>query len=132
MTKQTNPEVSAKPTRRTFSAADKRRILAAADALKAAGENLGPMLRREGLYRSQLSDWRRALAAHGDEGLTPSKRGPKGKASPKETLLELRKRDRRIASLERKLAHAEVLIDLQKKIAELAALSASSNGEDLS
>ena len=65
MTKQTNPEVSAKPTRRTFSAADKRRILAAADALKAAGENLGPMLRREGLYRSQLSDWRRALAARG-------------------------------------------------------------------
>jgi transposase-like protein len=132
MTKQTNPEVSAKPTRRTFSAADKRRILAAADALKAAGENLGPMLRREGLYRSQLSDWRRALAARGDEGLTPSKRGPKGKASPKETLLELRKRDRRIASLERKLAHAEVLIDLQKKVAELAALSASSNDEGLS
>jgi hypothetical protein len=69
MTKQTNPEVSAKPTRRTFSAAEKRRILAAADALKAAGENLGPMLRREGLYRSQLSDWRKAIAARGDEGL---------------------------------------------------------------
>jgi hypothetical protein len=86
----------------------------------------------EGLYRSQLSDWRRALAARGDEGLTPAKRGPKGKASPKETQLELRKRDRRIAALERKLAHAEILIDLQKKVAELAALSASSNGEELS
>ena len=53
----------AKPTRRTFTAVDKRRILAAADTLKAAGENIGPMLRREGLYRSQLSDWREVLAA---------------------------------------------------------------------
>ena len=64
MTKQTrDPEVRAKPTRRTFTAVDKRRILVAADTLKAAGENIGPMLRREGLYRSQLSDWREVLAA---------------------------------------------------------------------
>jgi transposase-like protein len=129
MTKQTrDPEVSAKPTRRAFTAADKRRILAAADTLKAAGESLGPMLRREGLYRSQLSDWRRALAAHGDDGLVPSKRGPRGKAST-ESRLELRQRDRRIAALERKLEHAAIIIELQKKVLELAATSASLNDE---
>ena len=108
-----DPEVSAKPTHRTFTAGDKRRILAAADTLKAAGEHLGPMLRREGLYRSQLSDWRKALAAHGEDGLSPSRRGPKVKlSSTKSAALELRQRDRRIATLERKLAHAAVIIEL--------------------
>ena len=111
MTKQTrDPEVRAKPTRRTFTAVDKRRILVAADTLKAAGKNIGPMLRLEGLYRSQLSDWREVLAASGDDGLTPSKRGPKGKAST-ESKLKLRQRDRRIATLERKLEHQARAVD---------------------
>ena len=64
----------------------------------------------------------------GDDGLTPSKRGPKGKAST-ESKLELRQPDRSIATLERKLAHAAIIIELQRKVMELAAASAPLNDE---
>ena len=119
-----DPEVPAKAKRRTFPAEYKRRILAAADQLEADGESVGPMLRKEGLYRSQLSDWRKARAEHGDAGLAGLKRGRKATASPPAVAKqELRKRDRRIARLERELAQARFIIDFQKKVAEMMALS---------
>ena len=117
-----DPEVPAKAKRRTFPAEYKRRILAAADQLEADGESVGPMLRKEGLYRSQLSDWRKARAEHGDAGLAGLKRGRKATSAPT-AKLELRKRDRRIARLERELAQAKFIIDFQKKVAEMMALS---------
>lgn len=117
-----DPEVPAKARRRTFPAEYKRRILAAADQLEADGESVAPMLRKEGLYRSQLSDWRKARAERGDAGLAGLKRGRKATAAPT-SKLELRKRDRRIARLERELAQAKFIIDFQKKIAEMMALS---------
>ena len=113
--KNPDPEVPAKATRRTFSAEYKRRILAAADQLTADGEKHGHLLRKEGLYRSQLSDWRKARAEHGDAGLAGMKRGRKPVAGAAANKLELRKRDRRIASLERELAQAKFIIDIQKK-----------------
>src|SRR5258706_10760482 len=69
------PEVEAKPRRRIFSAAEKLRLLEAADACP-HGE-LGAFLRPEGLYSSQMTDWRRLRAAGQLSGLTPQKRGPK-------------------------------------------------------
>src|SRR5258708_945393 len=69
------PEVEAKPRRRFFSAAEKLAILIEADACP-RGE-LGALLRREGLYSSLLSDWRRLRDKGQLSGLTPQKRGPK-------------------------------------------------------
>lgn len=127
--KNPDPEVPAKAKRRTFSAEYKRRILAAADQLVADGEGVGALLRKEGLYRSQLSDWRKARAEHGDAGLAGMKRGRKPVAGAAANKLELRKRDRRIASLERELAQAKFIIDIQKKVSEMMALSAPLDDE---
>lgn len=112
-----DPEVRLVERRRVFSAAYKQEILRQAAGCR-RGE-LGALLRREGLYSSHLSDWRRQLAAEGPAGLAPKKRGPK--ASPEE---------RRIAGLERELARtkkrldqAEAIIEAQKKLAALMTLA---------
>ena len=120
--KNPDPEVPAKAKRRTFPADFKRRILAAVDQLQADGESVGALLRKEGLYRSQLSDWRKARDEHGDAGLG-KKRGRKAVAGAAANKLEMRKRDRRIARLERELAQAKFIIDIQKKVSEMMALS---------
>jgi transposase-like protein len=108
-----DPEVPEKTVRRKFTAAYKLRILKEADSCTEQGQ-IGALLRREGLYSSNLTSWRRQVA----QGLIPKKRGPATqKADP---------HVRRIAELEReneKLAHklkqAELIIDVQKKVAEL-------------
>lgn len=108
-----DPEVPEKTVRRKFTAAYKLRILKEAERCTEPGQ-IGALLRREGLYSSNLTSWRRQVA----QGLAPKKRGPLAqKADP---------HVRRIAELERqneKLAHklkqAELIIDVQKKVAEL-------------
>ena len=71
------------------------------------------MLRREGIYSSQLSTWRRQLAENGSVGLESQKRGRKPTHTPEEReLLKLQKQN---AKLEHKLRVAEAIIDLQKK-----------------
>jgi transposase-like protein len=96
--------------RRRFSAAEKERILAASDACTGRGE-LGELLRREGIYSSHLSSWRRQREARGREGLTPQRPGPK----PTQTSEE-----RRVAQLERKLAALEKENRIQRKLLELS------------
>jgi|SRR5215475_576439 len=71
-----DPEVKAKPERRQFSAEYKRRILEEADACTEAGQ-IGALLRREGLYSSNLTHWRQQLAEGSLKALSPKKRGPK-------------------------------------------------------
>src|SRR5271169_3196242 len=71
-----SPELSARPRRRTFTARDKLRILAATDCAAATG-GIGAILRREGIYSSTLCDWRRQRDASTVGALTPIKRGPK-------------------------------------------------------
>jgi transposase-like protein len=71
-----SPEFSARPRRRTFTAKDKLRILAATDRA-AEGGGIGAILRREGVYSSTLCDWRRQRDAGTSGALTPVKRGPK-------------------------------------------------------
>ena len=111
-------EVPAKRPRRSFSAEVKRRILAEADRCREPGE-IGALLRREGIYSSHLAAWREARDRGELGGETP-KRGPVPKAK------ELRRRDDRIAELERQNARltkraerAEALVELQKKVAEI-------------
>lgn len=110
-------EVSAKATRRTFSAKYKARILREADACTEPGE-VGALLRREGLYSSHLTSWRAARARGELAALAPKKRGPKAKVvdARDERITEL---ERQNAKLRAQLERAEVLLDLQKKVAEL-------------
>ena len=71
-----SPELSNRPRRRTFTAKDKLRILADVDRAVETG-GIGAVLRREGLYSSALSDWRRQRDAGGFNALVPARRGPK-------------------------------------------------------
>ena len=105
-----NPEVQPKPTRLRFSSEYKRRIVAEAEQCQ-HGE-LGALLRREGLYHSQLASWRKAIVAG---TLGKKKRGPK--ANP--DAAEVKRLQRENERLQRKLADAEAIIDAQKKLAVL-------------
>src|SRR5207344_1796409 len=71
-----SPELSDRPRRRTFTAQDKLRILAETDRATATG-GIGAILRREGLYSSALTEWRRQRDAGTFTALVPGKRGPK-------------------------------------------------------
>jgi len=108
--KKTDSEVQLKPTRRTFSAEYKQRIVAKAD--QCAHGELGALLRREGLYHSQIAAWRKAVA---NGTLGTKKRGPV--ADPDRA--EKRRLERENERLRRKLADAEAIIDAQKKLAAL-------------
>jgi transposase-like protein len=108
------PEVPATVQRRRFSAAYRLRILKAADACKKPGE-VGALLRREGLYSSLLTNWRRQREAGALREMRERRRGPKPRSvDPRMTQLEAENR-----RLQRKLQRAETIITLQKKVAEI-------------
>jgi transposase-like protein len=107
-------EVRAK--RRTFSAAEKLRILREAERCP-KGE-LGALLRREGVYSSHLTHWRRERERGQLTGLTPRKRGPKvDEPAQRQAQLEREK-----ARLQAKLDKAELIIDAQKKLLQILGL----------
>lgn len=101
-----DPEVVPRATRRQFSAAYKRRIVAEADACTEWGA-IGALLRREGLYSSHLSTWRRELAA--------GTLGEKRRGRPAEPLAaenaQLRRENER---LRRELEKTQLIVDAQK------------------
>jgi len=111
------PEVLEKPVRRRFTVEYKIRILEEADACTEMGQ-IGELLRREGLYSSHLSTWRKRRAEGGLAGLAPKRRGRKAK--PKNPLADeneqLRRENRR---MKEKLRQAELIIDVQKKVSEM-------------
>ena len=112
----TDPEVVPKASRRQFSAAEKLRILQEADACTQPGQ-IGALLRREGLYSSQLAKWRRLRARGQLRALTPQQRGPKPGADPlTEELTALRREN---ARLQAQLTRAETIIEVQKKVSQL-------------
>ena len=120
-------EVKGRATRRRFSTAEKLRILAAAEACTASGE-ISALLRREGLYSSHLANWRQQQQG-GQLNGSPKKRGPVARITDP--------RDAKITMLERKLRRAELLCDVQKKVAalcgwELATLDESTLDEPAS
>lgn len=112
-----DPEVPEKARRRRFSGAYKLRILRATDACTEPGE-IGALLRREGLYSSHLSNWRRQRDAGALEGLRPRKRGRKPRpVDPQaQQIAQLQRENER---LRRKLEQAEMIIDVQKKLSRL-------------
>jgi transposase-like protein len=129
-----DPEVVPKAKRRRFSAEYKRRILEEADNCTEAGQ-IGALLRREGLYSSHLSTWRRqrekglleALSplASGQGGLSPKKRGRKRKD---ELEREVARLQREIDRLRANLEQAEMIIEVQKKLSRLLGLATEENG----
>lgn len=112
-----DPEAADRPRRRTFTAAEKMRILKEADQAVGSGA-VGALLRRHGLYSSALSEWRRQRDAGTLGALTPARRGPKVPlANPLSAELTAARRD--IAQLRHRLQRAEAIIEVQKKLADL-------------
>jgi len=110
-------EVVAMPKRRRFSAEEKLRILKEADACTKLGEQ-GALLRREGLYSSHLTEWRRARERGELDALAPRKRGRKQAAvNPLER--KVTELSRALEKAEARAKRAEALVELQKKISEL-------------
>ena len=107
-----DPEMAEKPKRRRFSAEYRLRIVREADSCTAPGE-IGALLRREGLYSSLLTAWRRQRDEGALAGLRSKKRGPKAKAVDS----RVKRLERENARLKRKLEQAETIIDIQKKVA---------------
>jgi transposase-like protein len=112
-----DPEVVAKAKRRTFTAEYKQRILQEADSAAATPGGVGALLRREGLYSSHLVAWRRERRAGVLEALKPHKRGPRSERNP--LAEENQKLRRQVGQLTEKLRKAEIIIDVQKKVAAL-------------
>ena len=111
-----DPEVPVKAQRRRYSAEYKLRILEEADQC-GPGE-IGAMLRREGLYSSLLSRWRRQRETGTLAGLEPKKRGRKARPVDPQAkrIAEL---ERETARLREKLEKAETIIEVQKKLSRL-------------
>jgi len=122
-----NPEVSEKTRRRRYTAAYKVRILELADQCTEPGR-LGALLRREGLYYSNLNAWRHQRSQGVLNGLQPKKRGRKElKRDPNEKeIARLRKENERLA---KELKKAELIIDVQKKTSELLGITLQSLDE---
>ncbi len=117
-----DPEVKVKPERRRFTAEYKLRILEEADNCTGPGQ-IGALLRREGLYSSNLTQWRLQRAEGVLQALTPRKRGPKVDPLTEENAALRRRIDR----LEAELKRAETIIEVQKKVSELLGLTDPSN-----
>lgn len=110
-----NSEVQArpaKPQRRTFSLAYKRAVVAEAEKCVEPG-TIGGLLRREGLFSSQLSQWRKQAEAGELKG-NPQRRGRKASRESNE-LAQLRQENSRLRS---QLEQAELIIGAQKKLAQ--------------
>lgn len=123
-----DPEVVPTAKRRTFSKAEKLRILAAADACVAPGD-IGALLRREGIYSSHLATWRKQRQLAGEAQLVEGKRGPKVKpgAAQERLVVELQAEVERLRG---KLAKADLIIDVQKKLSVLLGLSTSDTTDE--
>ena len=116
-----DPEVVAKPTRRQFTAQYRLRIVQEAARCTGPGE-VGQLLRREGLYSSHLANWRKTHHDGALDALSPKKRGRKAE--------ERNPLDKRVRQLEAELARtqeelrrANLILDMQGKVAGLLGFS---------
>lgn len=121
-----DPEVSEKKPRRRFTAQYKLRILEEADGCDRLGQ-IGVLLRREGLYSSNLSSWRKQKQKGLLQAMSPKKRGRKQKErNPlSQQVARLEKENRR---LKEKLIKAEAIIDIQKKISDILSIAQNQEG----
>jgi transposase len=123
-----DPEVVVKAARRRFNAVYKQGILHEVDRCRDEGA-IGALLRREGLYSSHLTTWRRQRDQAVQAALAPHKRGPKPARNP--LVDEMEKLRRENARLAQQLEKAEIIIDVQKKVSSLLGirLKESNSGE---
>jgi len=125
-----DPEVPAKARRRRFSAQYKKKILEESDACKGRPGAMGALLRREGLYSSHITTWRKQREKGELEGLAPKKRGRK--ARPINPLTrKIRELENETRRLQKQLDRAETIISFQKKLSEMLGipLDPKGNGE---
>jgi len=116
---QPDPEVVVPTKRRQFTVADKLRILAETDRCEAG--QIGAVLRREGLYSSHLTKWRRQRAEGQLSGRTNSRRGRKADPQAAELAALRREKER----LQAELDQARLIIEVQKKLCQLFGLPTS-------
>ena len=119
-----DPEVVPRAKRRQFSARYKLQILEEVDQCDQPGQ-IGAVLRREGLYSSHLTTWRRQRAAGQLQGLRPKKRGRK----PDPQAVELARLQRENERLKARLEQAETIIEVQKKLSQMLGLAPAEKDE---
>ena len=115
-------EIVAKAQRRQYTAEYKLRILREVEACQGSGE-IGALLRREGLYSSNLTNWRRQRESGELDGLSAHKRGPKVDPQAAE-LARLKRENER---LQERLRKAELIIEVQKKVSQLLGITIEEN-----
>ncbi len=122
-----NPEVRDKAVRRRFTAEYKLRILTLADSCTEAG-SLGELMRREGLYASNLNTWRHQRERGVLSGLAPKKRGRK-ESVRNPLVAENEKLRRENARITKRLRQAEIIIDVQKKVSQILGIPLATQEE---
>ena len=118
-----DPEVIIGPQRRRFTTEYKLRMLKEYDACEQPGEK-GALLRREGIYASNIATWRRQYSQGGLDGLHETKRGPKVDLHAQENK-QLRQENEQ---LKKRLQQAELIIEVQKKVSQI--LEIELNGQE--
>lgn len=121
-------EVTEKATRRSFTAEYKRRILREADACKEQRQ-IGALLRREGLYYSNLDTWHRQTERGTLDSLSSKKRGPMPR-KPDQSVRRIKEQEKEILKLRARLKKAELIIEAQKKITEIFQISLDQQQEE--
>jgi len=123
-----DPEVAEKKSRRKFTAKYKLRILNEADNCAQSGQ-LGALLRREGLYSSNLTTWRRQREKGLLSALTPKKRGRKKQTKNPlaDQVARLEKENRQLRD---KLNKAQIIIDVQKKVSQMLEMDQGQNNDN--
>ena len=109
-------EVTAKPQRRVYAVEEKKRILEEIDRAVASGGGVGTILRREGMYSSTLHGWRKERDSAVHKAFS-QKRGPQPQRNP--LAAENEKLRRHNQRLQEELEKAHIIIDVQKKVAQL-------------
>ena len=122
-----DPEVRERPVRRHFSAEYKLRIVEEAERATQPGD-IGSLLRREGLYSSHLTEWRRLHRA----GALRELARPKGRPRPHPLEAENERLRRLAARLEADLARAHKVIEIQGKVSELLGIPLARSEDDVS
>jgi transposase-like protein len=110
-----DPELIERAQRRRFTSAYKLAIVREADGLAERPGEIGALLRREGLYSSHLTKWRRLR----DEGALEALSRPRGRRPPHPLELENAELRRRLAQLEAELAKARTVIEVQGNVSAL-------------
>lgn len=122
-----DPEVTDRAERRRFTAKYKLSILQQVDACTEPG-NIGAILRREGLYSSNLNTWRRQRDEGSLAALTPKQRGRK--AAPVDPVaLENERLLKENSRLAKRLKQAELIIDVQKKVSQILGITLATTPE---